>query len=613
MPQNKRPVLKIIITFCLVTCLSTPLAANDWNWETDARVIALSDIHGAHEDYVGLLKGLKLINDDGSWTGGKDHLVIVGDILDRGAGSRAALELTMRLESEAEQVGGKVHMLLGNHEIMNLVGDLRYVDVAEYAAYVDVEEPQDRKAALNRFMRIRQGGEVNESDLEMQFAKQHPPGFFGHQKLFSEKGVFGSWLLKRPVSVKVNDSVFVHGGLSPAVGGQSLEKINRTHQQIIGEYMSSREYFIDKGFLEQGTNFYDQPSTLNQVMSEEKNRSMANKKKAKMLIDAYNSSIFADSAPTWYRGNVGCSEAIEKMRLRKLLSSFGANRLVVGHTPTATRTIENRFDELLIRVDTGMLKSRYRGQASAVIIESDKISTYYLDSDTTIASTLQPRRVGPGPAGLSDDMLEEVFANAALTSTEILKDGRNRMTLNYQDTSLEAIFRESKSRKKKAVNIPAVASYRLDKLLGLEMVPVTVSREFEGNAGRLSVNLERLMDEEQRTARQIGSAWCPLKDQFNMMYVFDLLLHNKGRQQTAMRYSAGEMRLVLVDNDGVLGTQSGAPRYLKSVPMTLNEDLRSRLQVMDEEQLENLLGDVLDEKRRKAILKRRDLLIKKAE
>ena len=98
-----------------------------------------------------------------------------------------------------------------------------------------------------------------------------------------------------------------------------------------------------------------------------------------------------------------------------------------------------------------------------------------------------------------------------------------------------------------------------------------------------------------------------------MMYVFDLLLHNKGRQQTAMRYSAGEMRLVLVDNDGVLGTQSGAPRYLKSVPMTLNEDLRSRLQVMDEEQLENLLGDVLDEKRRKAILKRRDLLIKKAE
>ena len=121
------------------------------------------------------------------------------------------------------------------------------------------------------------------------------------------------------------------------------------------------------------------------------------------------------------------------------------------------------------------------------------------------------------------------------------------------------------------------------------------------------------MDEQQRTARQLGSAWCPLKDQFNMMYVFDLLLHNKGRQQTAMRYSTGEMRLVLVDNDSVLGTQSGAPRYLKSVPLALSEELRSRLLAMDKDQLESLLGDVLDERRRNAILKRRDLLIKKAQ
>ena len=232
--------LQFIFLWHLLLSLALPLRAADWQFKTDGRVIAMSDIHGAHNEFVGLLQGVGLIDEQAHWVGGDDQLVIVGDILDRGADSRAALELTMRLEAEAEQAGGRVHMLLGNHEIMNLVGDLRYVADAEYAAYQDVEDPADRAAALKSYIRLRAGGEADEATITEQFNKKHPPGFFGHQKLFSAKGQFGAWLLQRPVSVMVNDSVFVHGGLSPAVADQSLDQINRNHQQVIGDFLASR-------------------------------------------------------------------------------------------------------------------------------------------------------------------------------------------------------------------------------------------------------------------------------------------------------------------------------------------------------------------------------------
>jgi len=126
-----RQLLFLLVIFCLTSLLPSAVTAKDWQWKTTGRVIAMSDIHGALDDFVTVLKGVQLIDDARNWTGGIDHLVIVGDVLDRGAASRDVLALIMRLESEAEQAGGMVHLVLGNHEIMNLVGDLRRLWAAQ--------------------------------------------------------------------------------------------------------------------------------------------------------------------------------------------------------------------------------------------------------------------------------------------------------------------------------------------------------------------------------------------------------------------------------------------------------------------------------------------------
>ena len=94
-----------------------------------------------------LLREAGVIDDGERWAAGTAHVVSLGDLLDRGTETRPILDLLMRLQEEARAAGGRLHVLLGNHEAMNLRGDLRYVDAREFAAYADLESATDRERA----------------------------------------------------------------------------------------------------------------------------------------------------------------------------------------------------------------------------------------------------------------------------------------------------------------------------------------------------------------------------------------------------------------------------------------------------------------------------------
>src|SRR5439155_828335 len=83
-------------------------------------------------DLVSILQHAGLIDAQHHWTGGKATLVQVGDLLDRGPKPREVMDLVMSLEKEAAKAGGRVVSLLGNHEMMNIMGDLRYVTPGNY-------------------------------------------------------------------------------------------------------------------------------------------------------------------------------------------------------------------------------------------------------------------------------------------------------------------------------------------------------------------------------------------------------------------------------------------------------------------------------------------------
>ena len=157
---------------------SAPLAAgaSDWQYSGAERIVAVSDIHGAYEPLVATLRNAGVVNADLGWAGGATHLVIVGDILDRGPDSRDAMDLLMRLEGEAEAAGGMVHVLIGNHEAMNLVGDLRYVSREEFADFADEESDEERAQWMDLPLATRrqviERAEKGEDDLGLPVEEQ---------------------------------------------------------------------------------------------------------------------------------------------------------------------------------------------------------------------------------------------------------------------------------------------------------------------------------------------------------------------------------------------------------------------------------------------------------
>ena len=125
-----------------------------------ARIVALGDLHGGIDSLQTMLEGTGITDSHHQWTSSDACLVIVGDMVDRGDRSRELLDYLMSLERQAPE---QVHVVLGNHEVMNLVGDLRYVTPGEFAAYADLETKKQRRAGYKIFLRTRAAQELSGS------------------------------------------------------------------------------------------------------------------------------------------------------------------------------------------------------------------------------------------------------------------------------------------------------------------------------------------------------------------------------------------------------------------------------------------------------------------
>ncbi|KAF9169380.1 hypothetical protein BGX21_005904 [Mortierella sp. AD011] len=99
------------------------------------RVVAIGDLHSDLPQALAVLKLAKLVDEDGNWSGGQDTLVQTGDIVDRGPDTIALYNLFDKLRKQASDAGGKIVNVYGNHEVMNLGGDLRYVTEEDYASF----------------------------------------------------------------------------------------------------------------------------------------------------------------------------------------------------------------------------------------------------------------------------------------------------------------------------------------------------------------------------------------------------------------------------------------------------------------------------------------------
>jgi hypothetical protein len=171
------------------------------------RIVAVGDVHGGYDEFVTVLRAAGIIDASNQWAGGAAHLVQTGDWLDRGASSRKVMDLLMSLENQAKKAKGRVHALIGNHEAMNLYGDLRYVSAGEYEAFKTSESAELRDRAYNT---LADSANKNDAAYKANWYEEHPLGWAEHRQAFSPSGKYGKFIRDRLAIVKINDAIFLH-------------------------------------------------------------------------------------------------------------------------------------------------------------------------------------------------------------------------------------------------------------------------------------------------------------------------------------------------------------------------------------------------------------------
>lgn len=169
------------------------------------RLVAIGDIHGDLEAFHRALRVAGATDEHGRWTGGKLVVVQTGDQIDRGDDDRAVIELTDQLKDVAVAAGGRFVSLIGNHEAMNVNGDLRYVTPGGAALFADVDTSRTPPSVLAQF----------------------PAEQRGRVAAFQPGGPFARRFAERDVVAMAGGTVFVHGGVTLGLVRYGIGRINR--------------------------------------------------------------------------------------------------------------------------------------------------------------------------------------------------------------------------------------------------------------------------------------------------------------------------------------------------------------------------------------------------
>ena len=318
---------------------AAPVQAKD-----PGRIVAVGDLHGDFSAWLDVARDARLVNASGHWVGGATTLVQLGDITDRGSDSLKIIRSLQLLAKEAPHSRGKVIVVLGNHEAMNLLGDLRYTTPGEFTAFADAQSPGRReavyeanKAALEAQYRARNPA-LTPSAIKDAWIASTPLGWVEHRLAWKPSGELGQWATKNPAIAKVGGTLFVHGGISAETAAIPLEQVNLRYR--------------------------------------------------KAMAGADETTLNDPLGPLWYRGLVlkdpeadAARKAANRLppanveeELTKVLTTYGAKRLVIGHTPSL-QGIQITNNGELARIDTGMSRV-YGGPLTWLEIVGDQMTPH---------------------------------------------------------------------------------------------------------------------------------------------------------------------------------------------------------------------------------------------
>jgi hypothetical protein len=333
MTHLQRFLSALLLSLALLAAPS--LARAESSWTGVERIVVIGDLEGDYDKFTDMLRTAGLIDARGNWTGGRTHLVQLGDIPDRGPNTRMVLDHLMRLEPQARRAGGYVHPLIGNHEAMNIEGDLRYVHPGEYAAFADRNSRRRRDAYYRQTQEHLRANppptgmpEFNDA-FRAQWEAEHPLGYVEHRQAWAPNGYYGRWVATHESVIRINDLLFLHAGIGPSYLPAERDAMNEAVRDALN----------------------GQPDP------------------------AFADILTNQEGPLWYRGLSLNQEPTEEPHLAALLARHGVSRIVVGHTKHAA-TVLPRFGGRVIITDIAQ-RDGYTDPHAFLIIENGALTTIH--------------------------------------------------------------------------------------------------------------------------------------------------------------------------------------------------------------------------------------------
>jgi hypothetical protein len=372
-------------TLLLIALMATPAPADE-ALRPDPHIVVIGEVQGAANTVTAFLEHLDLIDSDHHWSGGDTVLIQTGDLMDGGENVRNALDLFIRLQSEAASAGGQIIVLMGNHEAMNILGELRDVNYLAYQSFVGSDSEARQKQAWEDWVALhtRRAKAVGESfevtaDTEADWFAIHPPGWVEYVESMRPDGIYGAWLRSLPVAVEIDDVLFIHGGIGPEVEEKDVDAINRRAQDEIQTFDKYRAFMVDKDLCLPVSSAREMTEMINQEIGylntlKESKRTTANPRVSNILqvqdLTQWGSwSLVDDKGPLWFRGAARWPEEQLTGTMDEILTTFDVERIVTGQSDGKERLIRTRFDNRVLLTSIDMDDNPYGNGGKPAALE----------------------------------------------------------------------------------------------------------------------------------------------------------------------------------------------------------------------------------------------------
>ncbi|MFC1654186.1 metallophosphoesterase [Myxococcota bacterium] len=530
--RHRPSVLAALLLLGVLGCTPKPIPPPAITLES-GRIVAVGDVHGNFEGLSQILQRAQIINADLKWIGGRTVLVQTGDLLDRGGAVRQVLDLLMDLQKQAASAGGRVIVLMGNHEVMNLTGEFDLVSTEAYASF--------------------------------------PGGAMEYRKALGPEGRYGKWLLSLPVIVRVHDTLFMHAGISPEYTEWGLDDINQQVQEALEQQDSGAEGIL---FNRQGPLWF---------------RGLARWEEER-LAGYLNNWLLAQGARRIVAAHTPRETGEIQMRLAGRIFLIDTGMLASEYPGGRASALEIDAGIVSAVYPDGK-QLLFKPESGDWLFMGPDGKPLPFSSHQQVLDFLRTARVVSSKEfkdGVNTNkklMLEKdgVRARAILRLEHVIKDAPlkiGRRNMHFRDSYTGEI-----------------AAYQLNRMLGMDNLPPVVKRNVEGYPGSLQLWVEESISEYQRkTSGRQPPDMDEFDRQVNDMRVFDNLINNTDRH-AKNRLIDKRWKLWLIDHTRTFGKdkylplpysmKSCSPKLRRALELLDEKQVRARLK-------HYLSGDELD-------------------